>query len=310
MFQLRSRPTRSPAALRVGVAALVLMAFGFGLAPSAQARASHDEEGHHHARYYLALGASYAFGYQQAKINAELAAGTYSPASFNTGYVDDFAHLLADDESQLQTVNYSCPSETTQSFISGDCQFHLSGLSLHDDYPATVSQLSTAVTFLNSHPHQVRIITIGLTELTGNALGALYFGRCHKDTACTIAAFPGFLAQTQAGADQILTALHTASPSSQIIVLQIFDPYMLALPISVPLFQQMSAVLASAATAHEAVLADGVTPFTPANLCTLTAACTPPLFDIHPTDQGYWVLARALWTAYNNDQGSTTDKQG
>ncbi|MDB5074890.1 MAG: hypothetical protein JWO42_1069 [Chloroflexi bacterium] len=306
-FRSRSRLSRSTAALRLGIAALLVLAFSVGLAPAAQARASHDNEGHHHARYYLALGASFAFGYQKAKLNAELAAGTYNPASFNTGYVDDFAHRLADDDSHLQTVNYSCPAETTQSFINGGCPFHLSGLSLHNDYPTTTSQLSVAVAFLNSHPHQVRTITISLTDLAGNALSALYFGTCQgqtparpQDLACLVAALPAFFAQTQAGADQILTALQAASPSSQILVLQEFDPLMLALPQSVAPFQQMNAILATVATAHGVVLADGITPFTPANLCTLTAVCTPPLYDIHPTDAGYLVLAQALWAAYDD----------
>lgn len=309
MFQTRLRLLRSSVISRVGAATLVSMALCVGLAPSAHARVLRDEEGHHQARYYLGLGASYAFGYQKAKINAELAAGTYDPASFNTGYVDDFAQALAGDESHIQTVNYSCPGETTQSFIAGGCEFHTLGLRLHNDYPAAASQLSTAVTFLSSHPHRVRVITIGLTELSGNALGQLYFGTCKQDVACTTAAFPAFLAQIRAGSDQILTALHAASPASRIIVLQVFDPYMLAIPISIPLWQQMNTVLASVAAAHEAVLADGVTPFTPANLCTLTPVCTPPLNDIHPTDQGYQVLAQALWTAYNNDGDSKTATQ-
>jgi lysophospholipase L1-like esterase len=179
--------------------------------------------------------------------------------------------------------------------------FHLSGLALHNDYPTTTSQLTVAVAFLHNHPHQVHIITISLTDLIGNALSHLYFGTCKQDPACTQAAFPGFLVQAHADADQILTALQAASPSSEIIVLQEFDPYMLAIPLSVPLFQQMNAVLASVATAHQVVLADGVTPFTPANLCTLTFFCIPPLHDIHPTDQGYQVLARAVWRAYENN---------
>src|SRR3954451_16129599 len=100
MAQWRTRLSRSSAPLRVAVAALVVLAFGFGLVPAAQAKGPDDDAGHH-ARYYLALGASYAFGYQQAKLNAELAAGTYSAASFDTGYADDFARLLADDEAPI-----------------------------------------------------------------------------------------------------------------------------------------------------------------------------------------------------------------
>ena len=79
MFQTHVRLLRSSAVSRIGAATLVAMALSIGLAPSAHATVLRDEGGHHHARYYLALGASYAFGYQEARINAELAAGTYQP---------------------------------------------------------------------------------------------------------------------------------------------------------------------------------------------------------------------------------------
>ena len=60
------------------------------------------------------------------------------------------------------------------SFISGGCRFHLSGLSLHNDYPASASQLSAALAFLNAHPHQVHVIIVKPhTDLTGNALSDL-----------------------------------------------------------------------------------------------------------------------------------------
>jgi lysophospholipase L1-like esterase len=293
-IHLCSPLSRSSAARRAALAALVVLTVGVGQASAARASAPPSQH------YYLALGASYAFGYQEAKFAAEQQAGTYSPASFNTGYVDDFAGLLAARKSRLQTVNLSCPGETSDTFISGGCSFHtVLGLSLHNDYPASTSQLSAALAFLTSHPHQVHLITISLTDLSGNALGNLYFGTCQQDPTCTLNAFPAFLAHEQANDDQILSALQAAAPSSQLIVLQEFDPYMTLLPASIPLFAQMNALLARVASAHGAVLADGVTPVTPATICTLTFACTPPLYDIHPTDAGYAVLAQAVWAAYD-----------
>jgi hypothetical protein len=292
--RLRTHLSRSSAALRAGVAALAVLTFAVGQAPAAHASAPQSQH------YYLALGASYAFGFQEAKFQAELQAGTYSPASFNTGYVDDFARMLAAGNSQLKTVNFSCPGETSDTYISSGCAFHTAqGLSLHDDYPASTSQMSAALAFLNSHPHQVHVITISLTDLSGNAFGNLYFNTCAQDLTCTLNAFPAFLAHERANAGQILSALRAASPSSQILVLQEFYADMLLLPAGVPLFAQMNAMLASVATAHGAVLADGVSPATPANICTLTFVCTP-LHDIHPTDAGYAVLAQALWAAYDN----------
>jgi hypothetical protein len=228
-----------------------------------------------------------------------LQAGTYSPASFTTGYVDDFAAMLAPGRSRLQTVNLSCPGETSDTFINGVCSFRLAGLSLHNDYPLSTPQLSAAVAFLNSHPHQVHVITISLTDLSGNALSRLYFSTCAQNPACVLNAVPAFLAHEMANEDHILSALQAASPSSQILVLQEFNPYMLQLPLSIPLFSQMNAMLAGVATAHGAILADGVSPVTASNICTLTFDCIPPLYDIHPTDVGYAVLAQAVWAAYD-----------
>jgi hypothetical protein len=128
----------------------------------------------------------------------------------------------------------------------------------------------------------------------------LYFGTCAQNAACTLAAFPALLAHEQGNANEILATLQAASPSSQILVLQEFNPYMLAIPLSIPLFSQLNAMLAGVATAHGAILADGVSPVTASNICALTFVCSAPLHDIHPTDAGYAVLAQALWDAFDN----------
>jgi len=290
-FMSVSRLTRG-----AGIAVLLATIAGSSVLAE-RAPAPQDERSQH---YYLALGASYAFGFQGAKFQSELQTGTYSAASFDTGYVDDFAQMLAAGRSRLETVNLSCPGETSDSFIDGGCRFHLIGLALHNDYPAAAPHLEAAVAFLNAHPHQVHVITISLTDLTGNALSDLYFGTCAQNAACTLAAFPAFLAHEQGNANEILSTLQAASPSSQILVLQEFNPYMLAIPLSIPLFSQMNAMLAAVATAHGAILADGVSPVTPSNICALTFVCSAPLYDTHPTDAGYAVLAQALWAAYDN----------
>src|SRR5437870_1074959 len=82
---------------------------------------------HPPAPYYLALGDSLAFGFQEAKFLHELSAGTYDPATFNTGYDADFAAMirpLAPGGHPFTEVNYGCPGETTTSMIRGGCPFH------------------------------------------------------------------------------------------------------------------------------------------------------------------------------------------
>src|SRR5919204_5734862 len=72
---------------------------------------------------YLALGDSLAFGYQQAKFNANFPAE--DPDVYDTGYVDDFAAELRSIDSRIRTVNLACPGETTDSLLGREpCIYH------------------------------------------------------------------------------------------------------------------------------------------------------------------------------------------
>src|SRR5260221_8200366 len=72
--------------------------------------------------YYLALGDSIAYGIQPAKVDAGL-----PPSRFRTGYVDVFAARLRALAPKIQVVNYSCPGETTRTFIDGKCPWLAEG---------------------------------------------------------------------------------------------------------------------------------------------------------------------------------------
>jgi len=106
--------------------------------------------------FYLALGDSLAFGYQQSKFIANLP--TENPSAFVTGYVDDFAGMLQGIDPAIETVNPGCPDETTSSFMAGGCPYTDAGFRLHRAYGG--AQLDAAINFLKSHPGQVSPITI------------------------------------------------------------------------------------------------------------------------------------------------------
>src|SRR5689334_6661515 len=107
---------------------------------------------------YLALGDSLAFGYQQAKFNANLP--NENPAAYNTGYVDDFAQQLAAIDPGIETVNLGCPGETTDSLLGlAPCPYH-PPFALHTDY--TGAQIDAAVKVLQDHPGQVSPVTIDI----------------------------------------------------------------------------------------------------------------------------------------------------
>lgn len=232
--------------------------------------------------FYLSLGDSLAFGFQFEKLFAELAAGNYDPATFNTGYTDVFGKDLAVLRPEITTVNLGCPGETTRTFIEGGCRYKVRRhLALHVDYPGP--QETAALAFLEEHPGQVSPITI-----------ALGFNDARFDSNPS-------LDQTERNLDRILGDLRKASPSSEIIVLEYDNPDAVLDPSTDAAVVALNARIAAAATAHRARLADMFAPFNrtgdeAATLCLLTLICTA-LQDEHPSDAGYVVMAEQFWKA-------------
>ena len=239
--------------------------------------------------YYLALGDSLAFGYQQAKFNAEAAAGGVDATTFNTGYVDDFGAKLRAVKHPTRTVNFGCPGETTASYFSA-CAWHaVGGLPLHDTYSG--SQESAALAFIGDHRNQVSPITLDLgANDTTPCLSSL-------DPACVANA----LARVGANLDRALGELRAAAPNAEIIVMTYYDPYAAVAPQSLAITHALNNAIRTAAAAHGVRVADAFTPINlgqpqPATLCALTLVCTA-LHDIHASDAGYAVIAQQFWAA-------------
>ena len=255
-------------------------------------------------QYDLVLGDSLAFGYQDARFKSELGTGTYSPATF-TGYWQPFAAQLAAIRPGIQTVNFGCPGETTDSFINGGCAFHTAGLALHNDYPATISQLAVAKAFLQEHRGQVGPITISLgANDVNNLLHACltqYPGNLQAALVCANAGLPSVLSAVNTNLSTTLAQIQAVAPESEIIVLQPYDPFVALIPQTLPSLQALDATLAAAATTARARVADGSSAVTATTVCTLTLICTPQQ-DIHPSDTGYAMLAQALWAASGYDR--------
>ena len=253
-------------------------------------------------QYYLALGDSLAFGYQQFKLNQQLAqSGTVNPTAFTTGYVDDFGRMLRTIQPGIQTVNYGCPGETSTQFLSSaGCPTY--PFSLHDSY--TSSQMDAALAFLRAHPGQVSPITLDIgTNDIGNVVSQCG-GYSAADLPCIFAALPGVLNQVGENLTRILGALREASPSSEIIVMQYYNPIAVIPSLTTAsngAAYELNSVIAGAAGANQARLADAFTPFNlapqePQTLCVLTLMCTAQP-DIHASDAGYLVIAQQFWSA-------------
>jgi lysophospholipase L1-like esterase len=253
-------------------------------------------------QYYLALGDSLAFGYQQAKIDEQLAkSGTVDPAAFTTGYVNDFDQMLSSIRPGIHTVNYGCPGENSTEFLSSPgCPTY--PFPLHDGY--TASQMGAALAFVRAHPGQVSPITLDIgTNDVGNLVNHCG-GYTTASLPCIYAALPGVLDQVGKNLNQIVGTLQEAAPSSEIIVMEYYNPIAVIPSLtsaSNAVAGELNGVIAAAALAHRARVADAFTPFNlashePQTLCTLTLMCSPQP-DIHASDAGYLVIAQQFWTA-------------
>lgn len=277
--------------LRLAALCAVLVATIAGSLPAAASAGQFNNP----RKYDLSLGDSLAFGFQQAKFNALFP--NEDPSAFDTGYANDFAAMLRETRDNVQLVNFGCPGETTVSFISGPCPYPFG---LHNAYTGP-SQLATALAFLKANPDQVSPITI---DLGSNDTTQALIPVCLDPTqaAACGAALQALLPRIGGNLATIIAALHAASPRSEIIVLDLYNPLAVSFPATDQIASAINGVIKSAATSQGARFADVFATFNPggateaATLCTLTAICTP-LQDSHATDAGYAAMAAALWQA-------------
>jgi lysophospholipase L1-like esterase len=248
---------------------------------------------------YLALGDSLAFGYSKAKFD-ELYPEE-NPADYNTGYVDDFAHLLKLGDPSLQVINDGCPGETTESFINGPCAYQLE-FPLHHPYVGgpTASQLSDALAYLGAHPGTVNPITIDIGA--NDALGVIET-TCKREVECVVKEAPALFAHIASNLGLILADLRGAAPRAKIIVLGLYNPFGEKLTGGDALTAELNETMSETASTVGARFADPLPFFNPPGaleeptICLLTNMCTP-LEDIHPTTLGYAVLAGLIAKQY------------
>ena len=243
-------------------------------------------------RYYLALGDSVAYGYQQSKVDAGL-----PPSAFDTGYVDVFAARLRLIRPGLTVVDYGCPQESTASFILGPCPQNARGFPLHDAFSG--SQLRAATAFLRRHPGQVSPITLSL----GGQDISDFTDSCGGDFTCIENGAPAEIGTMAASFRVILARLRAAAPDAEIIITGAWDGNIGYFAEADPLFQALNTALTAAASSERARFADTFAVFNPQAdptaetnaICALTLLCTEG--DGHPSDAGYAAIAGAVFDA-------------
>jgi hypothetical protein len=196
----------------------------------------------------------------------------------------------------LETVNLSCPAETTSSF-AGTCLFRKLGFPVKVNYGG--SQESAALSFLHAHPGQVSPITIdlGLNDAQLPCTSPTFA----VNPACLHGTMPAALVSVAKNLPRILAELHEASPSSEVIVMTYYNAFYGQDSTTDGLIASMNDEITSIAAAQGDRVADAFTPFNrtgdeTTTLCNLTFVCTA-LGDEHPTNLGYHLIADQFWTA-------------
>jgi lysophospholipase L1-like esterase len=272
-----SKASRTLAGIAVS---LFVIALGASPAPVAGRREPVDGTNPPSARY-LSLGDSFAYGYQAQRFQNQLATGVLDPTAF-PGYTAPVGNALGARAGELEVDNLGCPGESTASFLAA-CPFP--SVWMHTPY--TGSQLSAARRVIRSDPRPVSAITI---SLGGNDLYDAQ-QRCAGDATCLRKA----LNHVRSNLVTIVRSLRRAAPQVPIVVLQPFNVVAVDDPGSDIDAIALNQVIAQAAAAGGAGVADAFTLFNrapnePGALCRLTLWCHD--HDSHPSDAGYRLLAR------------------
>jgi lysophospholipase L1-like esterase len=239
-----------------------------------------------HKQHYLALGNSLAFGYQPN-------------GDFTHGYVNDLFQLFQ-NEGTKDVTDLGCPGETSTTFIHGGCPFAS---------PGTPAQLTAARAFLLANPGKVSPVTLDIGS--NDVLPDIAI----TSSGCTVnvSQFNADLATLDSNlTGTILPALLAALTvkgrvTGSIVMMNYYDPFQNICPASVPFTQTLNQHLAADVNGF-GIIVDvfgafgGATTPNP-NICTYTWVCTPaPLGpNIHPTDQGYSVIADTFAAAIPKD---------
>ena len=249
---------------------------------------------------YLALGDSYAFGYNPIVLAS---GGGSNPANF-PGYTDAVARSLG-----LNLTNAACPGESSGSMISGTrpdngCQDYRAAFPLHTQYGG--AQLAFAVNYLRSH-HHTDLVTI---QMGGNDLLILQ-ALCKGNSACILNGLGPVEAQMMANLNRIYSAIRNRGHYRGTIVAVTYFAFNYNDPVNVAIALSLDGAIASVAIRYHARVADVFGAFFTASknspflahvpcfagLQVVLNPGPPPTCDIHPSAAGHAVFAKAILAA-------------
>ncbi|HEU0027834.1 MAG TPA: SGNH/GDSL hydrolase family protein [Ktedonobacterales bacterium] len=257
--------------LLLTVAMVVADVIALGLGNRVQALSPH---------YYMALGDSLSFGYQP---NLDFSAG-FADVIFNDLHKTGVSAL----------VNYACAGETTQTMIDGGCvgRFAHKGSYLGP-------QLQAAVDFLSKAKNRGRVSPITLEIGANDVLPDWDAAACSADPAATVDLATMDANLTHVIFPALVKALGPAS--GDLHLLNYYNPFARACPESAPFIDLVNSHLKADAGPFRISVIDVYNAFggdtgTAKNICDLTWYCSV-YHDIHPTNDGYKIIARTVENA-------------
>lgn len=246
-----------------------------------------DPNRHLGPHYYMALGDSVSFGYQPN-------------LDFHDGFVDAvYTDLQKANVTNL--INYGCAGELTTTMIAGGCP---GKPILHDKFSG--NQLDAAIAFLEAHRGQVSPVTL---EIGANdVLPDFNPTTCAKSSTgdADLALMDQNL--TKIILPKLLAALQTpdGARAGDLHILNYYNPYAKQCPSSQEFIHILNDHLAADAAQFKVPVVDVYTAFggdadMAKNVCAEQGAytwiCNQQYHDIHPTTNGYGVIAAAVETS-------------
>lgn len=243
----------------------------------------------------LSLGDSVVFGY------IEQDGAAYVNADNFISYPEIVGNAL-----RLDTVNASCPGETTAGFLSlggadNGCRPFRTRFPLHQSYNAT--QLDFALAYLGANKRKTRLVTLSL----GANDGFLLVAACNNNPACIQANLPAALGAVFANLNTILGNLRASGFNGVLMVVNYYATDYSDAP-GTALVAALNQALAAAAAANGAVVADAFTAFQQAASVAGGKTCFVGLLnanpanqlacDVHPSITGQRLLAKTVQAAY------------
>jgi lysophospholipase L1-like esterase len=235
--------------------------------------------------YYMALGDSLSFGYQPN-------------LDFSAGFVDDIYKALR-GANVTGLANDACAGETTETMINGGC---VARFAHHGSY--TGAQLDAALRFLNNPRYKGHVspvtLEIGVNDVikdwnptTCSASAAANNDLATMDTNLTTVILPKLVAAL---------ATPTGAPTGDLHLLNYYNPFARECADSTQFVNELNDHLQADAAQFRIPVVDAYGAFggdagMAGNICALTWMCNTQHHDIHPTNDGYLTIAKAIWAA-------------